>query len=202
MKILTLQQLWSHCLFCPVCQDITRSIYISVGPDEATELQSFKKDNHILHLHCQLNLGNRKFFNKYQINCLDNSFTFDISEPELSERSVTRASSAYFYFIINSDCRKCNSSYSNSGDLEFDFLNHKITNVGIERDSVYLLNQKDKFHITTMYLDKEMIISQCYQDDDGGIIDDNKPFTLPIISFDYSKPRKVVNKIKTLLVFS
>lgn len=203
MKILnTVQDLWSCCLFCPICQDITRTPVVSVGPDEAVKIKSFKKDNHILHLHCTLELGNRKFLVDYFINCLDNSFEFDISDPELSEHSVDRASSAYFYFYINSDCRECNCSYANSTDLELDFLNSEITNVGLEREGVWLLKEKTKFAVVNSYTDQQTMIYKCNVNDEGMVEDDNRPFLLPIIEFDYSRPRKVVNKIKTLLIFS
>lgn len=203
MKLLnTIQELWSYCLYCPVCKDAIRYMHVSVGPDEAFILKSFKKKNDILQLRCAFRAKKREYKVDYNINCQDNSFEFDISDPESCEVEVSKASTPYFYFYIQSDCKKCLATHVNGTDLELDFINKKITNIGIEREGVYLLDQKNKYHITLSYDSQEMIISRCYENDKGIIIDDNKPFQCSIIDFDFSQPEKVTNKIKMMLLFS
>jgi hypothetical protein len=201
-KLNSVQELWSHCLFCPICRDITREVYVSVGPDDVFELSKFEKKDHILFLDCFFYTKKEEFKIKYEINCLNNSFKAIISSPNPSSRTITGASSAHFYFYINSDCRICNASYTNGADLEIDFLSKEIINIGIEREGIYLLNEKSKYHITLEHDNNRMQISKCFEDEDGGIVDDNKPFIFPMIKLDFSNPKKVINKIKTLLVFS
>lgn len=203
MKILnTVQELWSYCLFCPICQDITRDLHISVGPDEAFKLIAHKKDNHILHLQCIFQRTSLSYKVNYTINCLDNSFLLDISEPETSNSNVDKASAPYFYFYIQGDCKSCNSTYASSKDLELSLLNKKIENIGIELEGVYLLGKESHYHITMAYEDKEMLITRCHEEDGMIMEDSGKPFRLPIMEFDFSQPNKVINKIKTILLFS
>jgi hypothetical protein len=203
MKALkTVQELWSHCLFCPICQDITRDVHVEVGPDDAFQLVKFEKNNHILTLHCSFRAFKKKQSVKYHINCLDNSFKVDIGESTPDETPTT-AARPYFFFYIQSDCKECNSSHTNGSDLELDMLNSVVSNIGVEREGIYLLNEKNKFHITLCHDDNEMLISKCFEDEQTGeILDDNKPFNFPIIEFDFSNQKKVINKIRTLLVFS
>ncbi|MGE3320546.1 MAG: hypothetical protein AB7I18_14755, partial [Candidatus Berkiella sp.] len=72
MKILnTLHDLWRHCLFCPICQDYCRDIDITVGPDEAFNLDTYQKDNNFLYLNCVFKRGNKvKYKVKYSIDTL------------------------------------------------------------------------------------------------------------------------------------
>lgn len=203
MKILnTVQQLWSYCLFCPTCQDITRTIHVSVGPDEAFKLQSFEKNNHILHLDCLFHAKNQKYKATYEINCLDNSFSCHIEEPISAKSSVNKASTPYFYFYIQGDCKECNDTYVSSKDLELDLLNKKIENIALEREGIYLRGKDSHYHLTMSYDEREMLITRCHDEDGLMIEDGGKPFHLPIIEFDFSKPKKVINKIKTILLFS
>lgn len=204
MKILnTVQELWTYCLFCPVCQDLTRKISIAVGPDEAFQIYSFQKDNDILQLQCSLTVKNKKYNALYYINCHNNSFKVDISDPQLGELSVEKASSPYFYFYIMSDCRQCDATHTNGTDIELDMNKGTLHNIGVEREGIYLLEQKIKYHITYEHDRNKMQISKCFEDENTNeIIDDNKPFNFPIIDFDFSNQQKVLNKIKTLLVFS
>lgn len=203
MKILnTVQQLWSNCLFCPICQDITRTIHVSVGPDEAFQLQSFKKINHILHLDCLFQVRMLKYKAIYEINCLDNSFSCHIGKPETAQSSVDRASAPYFYFYIQGDCKQCNDTYASSKDLELDLLNKKIQNIGVEREGIYLRGKDSHYHLTMSYDEKEMLITRCHEENGLMVEDSGKPFHLPIMEFDFTKPKKVINKIKTILLFS
>lgn len=206
MKILnTIQELWAYCLFCPICQDSVRTIYVDVGPDDTFQLSNFKKDNHILKLDCAFRAKKQIYNIDYCINCLDNSFTVDIHEPKpITDNSrVDKASAPYFYFYIHSACRECDTTHTNSNDLEIELLTSKITNIGMETEDVYLCGDKYNFHIATSYSENEMLISKFKEDPfNGEFVNDDKPCQLPIIDFDYSSPKKVINKIKTLLVFS
>jgi hypothetical protein len=204
MKILnTLQELWSHCLFCPICRDVIREVSVSVGPDDAFTIKKWEKENHILHLHCTFKAKKQKYKTVYHINCLDNSFTVDISEPVRTTERADGASAPYFFFYIFSDCKKCNNTHTNSSDLELDLLNKKVTNIGLEREGIYLLSEKDKYHLTICHDSNEIELSKMFHDDAlGTLVDDNNVISLPLIEFDYSNVKKVINKIKTLLVFS
>lgn len=200
----TIQELWSYFLFCPVCQDMTREIHMGVGPDDAFILSDFEKNGHILSLNCDFYSENQKRRIKFDINCLDNSFDMDISKTEISSRNVSGASSSHFYCWLNANCRSCNASYANSSDIEINFLTKTVSIIdkGLEIEGIYLLNEESKYFISIDHQSDYMQISKCFISDDGNIIDNNKPFKYPLIDFDFSNPKKLINKIKTLLIFS
>jgi len=203
MKILnTVEDLWNYCLFCPICQKAERKMTVSVGPDEAFELLSYEKDNQFLTLHCAISILHKKHIAKYSIDCSNNSFQFAISETAALDISIEKASSPYFYFYIEGDCGNCNQSYVNSNDLELDFLHGTISNIGLEREVVWLLSQENKFKLTMNYGLSKMAISLITVKDERYFTNEKGHMTFPIIDLDFSNPAKVINKIKTILVFS
>lgn len=202
MKTLnSVQELWSKLLFCPNCQDITRSVSLSIGPPDALRVIRFRKADHILKIHCEFNLSEKEYTIKYDINCLDNSLSYNISYPEFAAGEKKRVKSPFFYLQLHANC-KCMLSYADSRDLEIDFIDHKITNIGVARESVWLLEQNPKYHITLLYPEDQMLISRCHEDDYDNIVDDTNPYAFPLMPLDFSKPQKVVNKLQTLLLFS
>lgn len=191
-KILnTIQELWSYCLYCPICKDTCREITVAAGPDDNFKLISFIKENHILTFQC---VFKKTFIANYEINCLDNTFKIIGNNPNLDQ--------TYCYFYIQSICRACNSTHVAGTDLELNLEEKSIYNIGIEREGIYLLSTKDMYHITMLYLDSRMLVSKCFKDEAGVIIDDNRVCTLPLVDIDFSKPRKATQRIKTMLVFS
>jgi len=176
-------------------------MHVSVGPDETCHLLSFKKSEKTLHIKSVLHIKKLKYFIDYNIDCLDNTFKVTFSAPEESASDISVASSSYFYFYLQSDCRKCNCSYCNGSDLELDLENQKIVNVGIEREGVYLLDPSDKYHVTLEYDKNITTISKCYKHNEE-IIDLPPTFHCPIIKLDMKDSVRAIKKIKTLIVFS
>jgi hypothetical protein len=195
MKILnSVQELWSYCLYCPICKDVCRDVSVSVGPDDQFQVVFSDKDNHILSVQCLYKNKDKKVHVTYLIDCLKNTFEIEGGDESLAK--------TYCYFYIQSDCRRCDATHTNGTDLELNLEDKQVYNIGIEREGIYLLNTKDKYHITMSYDNNTMLVSKCFQDDEGMIIDDNKVARLPLVKIDFSKPRKAANRIKTLLVFS
>jgi hypothetical protein len=203
----TVQKLWSYCLWCPVCLDTCRKVHVLDGPDNTFEVTDFSKENEILTVRSlhktgkfkarPQNLGVKVEKLKYithTINCVNNTFTVEADDPELLKM--------YWFFFIQSDCEKCNSSYANGTDMELNTANNTIFNIGAEREGIYLLSKKEKYHVTMAYDSNAMLVSKCFEDKDGSIIDDSKVCQLPIVNIDFSKLNKAINKIKTMLVFS
>lgn len=203
MKILnTVENLWDYCLFCPICQKKIREITISVGPDEVFELTSFEKNENSLILNCSTKIRNNIYYCRYDINCNSNKFQFSVLGASTlpTELAINRASSPYFYFYIYSNCTECGLSYLNSNDLELDLLDDKVVNIGLEREGIHILNQNGNFLISISYGSNNMLISRVLLED--GIYVNGKPSTFPIADFDFSNPGRVINKIKTMLLFS
>ena len=201
-KFNTLQELWSFALFCPLCQDITREVIVAGGPSNVIEVKSQKKTNEILKIQCSAKLARQSYNIAYYIDCIKNTFTVSITEAQVQDPPVKGTSSPTFTLSLISDCRICGNTSMNSEDIEIDLLTKKVSNFEVCMEGIYLLNQKNKYHLTLNHKAQELILSKCHEDDDGSIIDDNKTISFPLTHFDFSKPKKVLNRIRTLLVFS
>lgn len=185
-------------MYCPICQDAVRTVDITVGPDGVMSLDGFSKDGHILMLDCTAKVQSKKYLMFFQINCLDNSFEVDIKVKTHIGASVDRASSPFVFFYIQGNCPVCDSANTCSTDLELNLLQKKIVNVGLERESIYLLKEPNKYHVVMAYDSNEMIISRC--DKDG--CDTGNPLSTSLMELDFSDSKKAVQKIKTIVVFS
>lgn len=187
----TIQELWSYCLYCPICKVICREITVAAGPNDQFKLVFFKKENHILAIQC---VYKKSFIVNYEINCLDNTFKIIGNNLNLDQ--------TYCYFYIQSICRICNATHVTGTDLELNLEEKSIYNIGLEKEGVYLLSTKDMYHITILYKNSTMLVSKCFKDKDGIVLDDNRVCTLPLVDLDFSNLHKVAYRIKTMLVFS
>lgn len=207
MKIFnTVEELWDHCLFCPVCQDPDRYVDITVGPDEHFEIEDWEADGSQLRLTCNFRFDrtdkkNRasKYSATYLIDCQQNTFKLTTNGPD--PVIANHAAGFELFFHIFAKCEKCNCSYINTADLELNNKDHIISNIQIDRDSVYMIGEKDKYHITLSHDRNVMMVSRC-QMKDNTIEDEESVIELPLVNLDFSNHSKVVNKIKTLILFS
>jgi hypothetical protein len=215
----SLQELWNYCSFCPLCRENCRSIDVSVGPDKQFKIELFEKSPDSLRIRCGLTIKRNVYIIERQFNCLDNSFTtevtnvladswfgaYDVCPLKNKLLDEQRLKDEYFYFYIQSSCKKCGQSSTHGADLELDITDPKIGkvfNIGLELESVYLLKNKDKFHITLSYDRNAMLVSRCYEDEDGDFIESDKAIELPLVKLDFSDQNRVIDKIKTLILFS
>jgi hypothetical protein len=142
------------------------------------------------------------------IDCLTNSFDITVSEESIVGQFSTgkpdpdKAKRAYFYFYIQGICQTCKSSAVYGKDLELDMLSKKVVDIGLESESYFLLKEKDKMHLSLMHDRNVMLASRCYSDETKVVIEDGKSIELPLINLDLTDQAKVVNKIKTLILFS
>lgn len=198
----TIEELWGHCLFCPICNDNCRDIHVSAGPDDNFKLISFKKNDEILQLKCSLHLKKLKYVVDYKINSNDNTFKAKVFAPKEVENSIENPLSTYFYFYIQSTCNKCGYSYCNGSDIEFDQDNQKVVSIGIEREGIYLIDHTESFHVTLEY-DKNLTnITKCIKVKDKDEIRDLPlAYQCPLIKVNMKEPQKAIRRIKTVLTF-
>ncbi len=187
----TIEKLWSYCLYCHICKDNCRQITVSAGPEDQFVLVYFTKEENKLTLQC---VYKKKFIANYTIDCTNNYFTVQGDAPNLEK--------LYYYFYIQSVCRQCNATHFHSSDLELNLEDKTVSNISIEDEGTYLLNTKDMYHVTMHYGTSKIIVTKCFKDKDGVIIDDNKVCVLPLVDIDFSNPQQAVHRIKTMLVFS
>lgn len=195
MKILnTIQELWDYCEFCPICQKSSRMVFVSVGPDSSFELVSIEKSVGFLTINCKYRFRRNIYYVSYIIDLYQNIFNINSGHSLISDQTTVdndKVKRANFYFYINSDCSNCSSA--SSLDLEFDLKNKTISNIAVEREYVYLEHDSGHFNITTFYDQDYILISQ----DDG-----SKGIKIPFLNLDFTNKAKVINRIKTLILFS
>jgi hypothetical protein len=201
------QELWDYCPLCPICMRNCREVVVSVGPDAVFILVSSKKKDNNLYLQCTYKNKRSIYSVDYNINCLDNSFTVEVPQvQELPPGEIAnpkRVKQAYFFFFVEGLCNECNCATAHSLDLELDIVDRRISNIGLERESFYLLEGKDKFHVTPIHDRNVMLVSRCYVDDEEiGFSESDKTIELPMVKLDLSDQEKATNKIKTLILFS
>jgi hypothetical protein len=203
----SIQELWDYCLFCPICIRSCREIVVSAGPDGAFTLNSSdKKDDGTLYLQCTYKNKRNIYTVEYDINCLDNTFKVEVpnvqSLPLGEVANPIKVKQAYFFFFIEGLCRNCTCTSAHGLDLELDIVDRKISNIGLERESFYLLEGKDKFHVSPIHDRNVMLVSRCYVDEEIGFSESDKTIELPLVKLDLTDQSKVTNKIKTLILFS
>jgi hypothetical protein len=106
-----------------------------------------------------------------------------------------------FYMYLHAKCHGCDNSYIDTSDIYFDPTLRAIECTNIERDGAYLLLGESGFHIVQYPEDHIMMVSRIIQKD--GIMEEiEKVINLPIVNLDFSNVPKIINKIKTLILFS
>lgn len=208
MKIFnTLQEFWDHSLFCPACHQNSRKIDISVGPEYIFTINSCAKFDDYLSLETNAKISykdfNKNFDINFKINCLNNSFDYQMFEKELGiskEIPIQKGPSPYFYFYWNVSCICKNSSLA-SLNIELDFLNKKISKLGIDTELIYLLEQEDKYKVSINYTLETMNISRFYpgENDNYSL---GSSFNCPISKIDFSNLQKAVSRIRMILLFN
>lgn len=199
----TIQELWDYCEYCPICTRKSRKLTISVGPDMSVKLIDYKKQNNNLLLQCTHKQKDQVYNIDYNINCTDN--TFQIGEPKLVQLGSNPISNteqiinAYFYFFIEGVCGECDNTTASSVDLEFD--DGTISNIELERENFYLFETEEKYHLTIVH-DQEQILVSRLQSEGMGYITNSKPIVLPMFKLDFTDQAKTIKKIKTLILFS
>ena len=201
------QELWDYCTYCPFCMRNCRKAFVSVGPDDVFILVDFKKGIDNLFLECTFKSKRHIYNVDYNINCFDNTFTVEVPKvqevPPGEKPNPDKAKKANFFFFVEGLCKECHCTSAHGADIDLDLLNKKISKIELERESLYFLECKDKFHVSPIHDRNVMLVSRCYvSDDELGLEVSDKTITLPLVKLDPTDQAKTVNKIKTLILFS
>lgn len=205
----TIQELWQFCLYCPICQQPSRTLKLSVGPDDYFKLSEYEKTDTNLQLVCGYRhdrvtrANHSKLINYtavFNINCLKNTYNIGVAGKD--NRILERIKSSYFFFYIDANCMLCNNTYLNTADLELNAFDKTVSTIQMDRESAYLVSEKDKYHITLCHDLNTTHVSRITLGMDGSIIDDENVIELPLLDIDFAQPLKTTSKIKTLILFS
>jgi hypothetical protein len=195
-----LQEVWDYCTFCPLCQKDGRNISVSVGPDRFWSFVSFEKVDNILLTVCTYKYKQNRYFVNYNFNCIDNTFLlkYDSADEIFQANLLEKAKEAYFYFYIDGVCPNCECSAAATTDLELDLQAGIITNIQLEREKFLLSEEKDKFHVTSAHSSNILRVSKY----DADSFEEDEEVELPLFDLDLTNQAKLVNKLKTLILFS
>lgn len=203
----TVQELWSYCAFCPLCQDVCREVMVDVAmnSDMSNETLYEKKDQ-FLYITCERHLWrrrpidkkkNRKYETvcKYVIDCTQNTFTFQAMPDMPPETSC----------YIQSICENCTSTFAYGADMELYTPSQKIFNIGLEREAIKLTDNTHRYELNYYYGSdappgEGMFVYRSLLDADGD--PDSLGIKLPLMELDFSDQKKIINKLKTLILFS
>lgn len=196
MKILNnLQEVWSHCLFCPVCQDVCRNI--SIFPlTRNMSIEKLNKQNQIIEFDCHVNNSKKSAESMkvhYKLDAINSSFEFEILQPG-ENMHVSNISMEIF-----GGCTKCNKTNSISSSVDLDIKRLSINNFGIDKDSVMLFDGNNYYHITILNYSKQLLVSKC---EDDSFFSEGEAISLPLINLDFTNPKAILTRIKTLLILS
>lgn len=191
----TVKELWDYCEFCPMCQKNCRAISLSIGPDHDFDLHTFSKIKDQLTIECYSIANDTEGYNVDIIVDM-NSNNFELKAATQDEQYLLNNS--YFYFYLYAKCPVCKSGL-NTSDLEKkDFT---ISNIAVEREEFYCQSDKGQFYIDVLY-DDELLILSTYDIVDEEIVVDDKDISLPLFKLDFSDMSKLINKLKTFIIFS
>jgi len=192
----TIKFLWEYCSYCYICKDNCRDISIIVGPrpsflsEEIFTLISFKKSKNFLMLKIK---AYKKIYN-FTINCNTNDFKIKNNE-NLNGK---------FFFYLHGSCINCDS-YANTLDIDIDFNNKKLKNIGIEQERILISDLEYKYLISIFYqLNSTLVYKWLDTDESSDLIIkiNDKGFKIPIVDLDLSDQKATINKInKFLLLF-
>jgi hypothetical protein len=207
----SIRELWDYCLFCPLCQNSTRGVSISVGPEPVISLTDYIEPDQNIELRCLYKYK----LSKYKLSNYKITFTIDLDTnrfetnihkvdiPEPAKAYYGRTSKPYFYFYVQGHCYQCGLSSTYSTDLELDILNRKISNIGLEADSFVIADGNHRLVIETYYDTNTMSVHlDKLPLSDGGFTDDKKAIQLPMRKLDFSDKDKLIHRIQTMITFS
>lgn len=199
----TIQDLWTKCLYCPLCQETCRSIEVSAGPDRSFRDTSALKYDNTLHIKTYFKLKQLRYRMQYDINCLTNKFEMSIadeSDVEMDadksieeERICRKVDRSDAYFWLDGNCPKC-SSHICSDDIYLKMKYKKLEDISIESETVKVLDQY------------EVIMHPSRNEMEIGKLDKMsifiKRFTYPLAELDFSNPQKAIERIETIITFN
>lgn len=196
MKILNnLKEVWEHCLFCSLCQDVCRNIHV-YPLIKNTSLDNLIKQDNIIEFDCHINNPKKTVKGiriHYKLDAVNNSFEIDMLKSK-EDVQVPNISMEIF-----GGCTKCNKTHSISSSFDLEIKSKTIENFGIAKDSVMLFDGNNYYHITTLHYSKQLLVSKC---EDDSYLSEGEAISLPFINLDFTNPRAVLTKIKTLLILS
>jgi hypothetical protein len=193
----SIEKLWDYCLLCPLCKNPERHLELTVGPDEHFEIKEWKKIAAQLQIDCDFRYDREdknspagSYTASYLVDCQQNSYKMLAAGPD--QVIADKATEVEFFFYIFAECKACNYSYLNTSDLEFNNVEKIISNIQLDRESLCLSQDENKYRIILAHDANDMLVVPYKK----------KGLHLPLTDLDLSNPGKVIEKLKLWILFS
>jgi len=203
MKVFkNINSLWDYCLVCHACKK-NRNIEVELGPDIYVYLHKWKKIRNKLIV--EFSYRNNSFNDlnfKWTINCNTNKSSITQKNDDGLKLDFNSICDEPLYIYINSSCN-CGRSQLSTLDLSFkDNCIVNPTQIGIERESIYLNSSDKKYYLSVEYLEQKASIHRVNSTANDVITSMSKPAITKIINFDLSNLEKTFNQIENILLFN
>lgn len=204
--------LWNYCIFCPICKKDCRNVEIKflAHPTRATnnirtlypsKIKNFKftEKNTFIEIH----IVEKNNFSNNRLNMHDEYLIkFDSLKNNffITKKNEISPDKKQLSFYIYAFCDNC-LSYLSSNNIKIDTKIKYSSNLYLESEAFYLTKTEDKYFIFIDYVTKKSQISKVYLDQNNNITVDNKEQEIPIFKIDLNNQSKLIQKIKTILMF-
>jgi hypothetical protein len=187
-------------------------VSITVDTDYLTVVK-YEKDDNKLTIHFVY--GKEKKELSLAIDCkLNTIITQNIyyeALPSLSKNNdikdysikMMKAVDDRLFVSIHGFCTNCRRSQTNSNDILIDLTNNKIIyDNSIQSEHFYLSHMEDNFHVSFLYHSETIVVSRYKIDQHNSFVTVGSVFYGKMIECDLTNQQKLINKLKTLLIFS
>jgi hypothetical protein len=196
-----IQELWEFCELCPMCQKQSRTIHISAGPEHIWDVVRFSYQNDSIIIFCTYKYKQKRYFVDLKLSNLEKTFDLKFrskSFAPLKEEIILHLKETDLCFDIQSDCKNCQYSTAASESIELDIKNGKFGSLRLEREKFLLEREKDKYLVTFWHGDNTMRVAKW----NSQTFEEGKEIKLPLTTLDLTNQAKVIDKLKTYILFS
>jgi len=181
MKILnSISQLQDQISFCPLCQKKNRRVSIQSNSVETKIVHCREKDNKIaMRVHADRESKSKAIAYDLDIHSIDFDFIYS-NKPDACAPNLD--------FLLLGNCLEGHANAA--GIFSLNTGNKKVENIFYNKETLRIL---DTYRISALYYNDMLLVSS---------LNDSKVRSFPLMDLDFTRPDKIVTKIKTLLLFS
>ncbi len=190
-----IQNVWEYCNKCPICQSNCKASIVVYA--DYLKMIGYEKEGNALHIHLVYDQTKRKV--SISIDCNTHIILAqDIYDEKFEELYEDR-----LFLTFHGSCDQCKRFQINSNEILIDLMKNYIdSDNSIQRESFYLSCMEDNFHVSLLYYNSTMIVSRYIENKSGEFITTGNVFYGKMVNCDLVNQSKIINKLKTLLIFS
>lgn len=201
-KFENLQQLLDYCYKCPICSG-KRKVTITAGPDEIVRRQQFSfidKPFPLFTLTLDIPKKEQQSEWSHKLNYNKWSCAINMLTGLVGNGSDEPIDDLFFHFFASCSNSGCGRSYLNTNDIMVNWKTKQIENLGIEDEVRKIVYDTMRFELNYVYPNNQITV--CRYERRGEEWDKNPGnVILPITDFDFTNPKQLIEKLKTLYFY-